>query len=466
LSHRTIEPALDAPWTGFRVLTSPAMRIRRALPDRSPRNLYVAGKFGAQVSQNALLAALLLTAGTSGKASIGLSSFFVAMLLPSILLGPLGGAIVDRLGPTRALTVGAAARALALTPAFFLIGSPHLVWVVAALYSTASQIYTPAEFSVVQDVQGKKPGRTYSLLTVAQYSGQGTGILVVAPLLFLFGGQAAVFAGAMFGFFLVAAIGIAFMQSGVGANRERVTAQEAFGFGTVARFLVTDPRALYALVALTLSGIITRVLVISLPGYVQDEVALGKMGVALILLPGIAGIVAGLIWAARSLCLDRVLGAMRYASLGLFLSLFLLAFVDHGVSIAARNTVPRAEEALNMTALMVVPAGFFAGLGMSVLLMSARMALTESAPRGAQGRVHAVQLTMTESILVVPILLAGVATAMAGTRLTLTVVGVLACIVLLGMESYRASRRLAESGVLTADPTAITVQPSANTAAP
>ena len=135
-----------------------------------------------QLAQNALLAALLVTAGTSGDASIGLSAFFVAMLVSAIVFGPLGGAAVDRLGPARGYTVGALLRALAITPAFFLAGTPHMVWVIAAAYSAASQVFTPSEFALVHEVQGKKPGRMYSALTALQYAGQCAGILVLAPL--------------------------------------------------------------------------------------------------------------------------------------------------------------------------------------------------------------------------------------------------------------------------------------------
>lgn len=415
--------------------------VGRQLPS-SNGAVYLAAKFVSQVSQNVLVIALLVTAGTSASASIGLSGLFAAMLVPSLLLGPFGGAFVDRVGPARAFAFGALLRAAAIVPGFFLLGETGLVWVVAALYSSASQVFTPAEFALVHYVQGRVPGRTYSAITIAQYSGQAVGILVIAPLFYFLGGQAAVLLVAVAGFLGVASSGFELVRRRVeGAVPARADAARPT-FRAVARFLLTDGRAFYAVVALTLSGIISRVLVVSLPSYIRDQVDLGSLGAVLLFVPGALGIATGLAWASRRLTLETAFPTMRNASLILLSALFAFAFLDHGVSIATQNTMPASvraiEASLNTTAAVVVPASFAAGMGMALVLMSGRLTLTELAPTGAQGRVHAVQLAITESLLVVPVLVAGLATAVAGARVTLAVVGIIAVVTLFAMELRRA----------------------------
>jgi ABC-type spermidine/putrescine transport system permease subunit II len=49
--------------------------------------LYFASKFLAQTAQNLFLAALFVSAGTSDSAAVGLSSIFLAMLLPALVSG-------------------------------------------------------------------------------------------------------------------------------------------------------------------------------------------------------------------------------------------------------------------------------------------------------------------------------------------------------------------------------------------
>ena len=412
-----------------------------AVAQSSNGSVYLGAKFLSQAAQNMLFIALLVSAGTQGSASVGLSSFFVAMLLPSVLLGPFAGGLVDRLGPSRAFALGATLRAAAIVPGFLLLGDANLVWVVAVIYSAASQVFTPAEFALVHHVQGRLPGRTYSAITITQYAGQAAGILVLAPLFYFFGGQAAVLVAVIAGFLGVAVAGLEMIRRRVDASRPTAASGVTVPFRTVARFLLMDGRAFYAVVALTLCGIISRVLVVSLPAYIRDEIHLGSGGALFILVPGVLGIAAGLVWASRRLTLDRAPAAMRTASLLLLAGLFTLVFVDHGVTLAAQNTMPEpvrhAEAWLNTTATVVIPASFAGGLGMILALMSARLVLTELAPAGAQGRVHAVQLAITESFLIIPVLVAGVATAMAGTRITLAVVGILAVLTLLATELRR-----------------------------
>lgn len=102
-------------------------------------------------------------------------------------------------------------------------------------------------------------------------------------------------------------------------------------------------------------------------------------------------------------------------------------------------SVRAVEAALNTTAAVVVPRFVrgWRGDGALAPRRSGRLTLTELAPAGAQGRVHAVQLAITESLLVVPVLVAGLATAVAGARVTLAVVGIIAVVTLFAMELRR-----------------------------
>jgi hypothetical protein len=282
-----------------------------------------------------------------------------------------------------------------------------------------------------------------------QYGGQCAGILVIAPLLFFLGGQTFVFAGAIVIFGLVAASAAALTLAGAGSTRAPARAHDAMGLRPVARFIFTDSRAFYGVIALTLAGIISRVLVISLPGYVRDEIGIGSLGLLFIVVPGLAGLVTGLAWTSSRLSLERSTWMLRFSSMALLAGLCLLAFVDNGVTLVAQNSylppLQDFEAWMNTTAAVVIPAAFAGGFGLCVVVMSARFVLTELAPTGARGRVHAVQHSITESLLVGPVLFAGFATALAGTRLMLIVVTVLSVGTLAYLEWRRESQRLAES---------------------
>ncbi|HEY4668311.1 MAG TPA: MFS transporter [Tepidiformaceae bacterium] len=410
------------------------------------RLTYYAAKFTAQTAQNMLLAALFVIAGTSTAAAIGLSSLFVATLLPAILLGLPGGAIVDRIGPARGFALGAILRLLPVVAAVFLLEGATWAWLVAFAYSSGSQVFTPAEMALVKTIQRDAPGRAHSLLVGLQYAGQGTGMLILAPALYFIGGTQAMLIGSAVGF------GVLNIFSIVLAIRLRATPagqmlsnRTAFTFRETCRFFMSEPIARYAVVVLAFKVIIARGIVVALPFYLQHDLGLGGEAIAYLLVPGIAGVVIGLAWAGRTLSLGTALPVMRLSLIGMTVAVFALAALDYGLTAAAQYSqvppIARLEATLNTTFIVAVPVAFLLGLTFSSALISARVALTETAAQHQQARVFAVQLTLTESIIVLPLMLAGVGTEFAGARMTLAAIGVLTTLALVAMQFDPQRRR-------------------------
>jgi hypothetical protein len=120
---------------------------------------------------------------------------------------------------------------------------------------------------------------------------------------------------------------------------------------------------------------------------------------------------------------------MRLSILGLAIAVFALAALDYGVTFAFAasqvQALVRFEAALNMTAVVAMPVAFLVGASLSVALVSSRVALTAAAPLGIQSRVFAVQATVSDALVVVPVLFAGVAAEFLGARMTLGALGLL-----------------------------------------
>lgn len=419
---------------------------------RVDRGIYFSAKFFAQTAQNLLLATLFLAAGTSSSAAVDLSSLFVAILIPALLLGPLGGATVDRIGPARAYPVGAMLRLATVVTAIFLLDGGREAWIIAFAYSAVSQIYSPSEVALIRTLQPGRSGRAHSFGIALQYAGQGAGMLVLAPALYFWGGTSMMLEGAAIGFAIVTALAWVLRLR----LRETVAAEAqptgvAYRFGDTCRFFIREPRAGYAVVALALKTIVSRAIVIALPFYVQRDMGLGEESVAFLLAPGIAGIVLGLLWSHRLLTLESAQSAMRWAVVGMGVAVFAFAALDYGVTAFAQYSqvppITRLEASMNTTFVVAVPIAFLLGIVLTTSLTAARVTLTETAPTGQQARVFAVEETLTEAIVVVPLLLAGVGTHFAGARPVLLIVGCLAVAALLLAEGLRmrASRAAAET---------------------
>jgi hypothetical protein len=413
------------------------------------RTLYYSAKFLAQTSQNVWLAALFLTAGTSNRPAIDLSSLFLATLLPSIILGLPGGSLVDRMGPARGFALGAFLRFAPIAAAIIFLQGGASAWILAFLYSPGSQVFTPAEMALVRPLQQQQAGRVHSWLVALQYGGQGMGVIVLAPALYFLGGPTAMVAGSAAGFLILTGLTslLAYRLRNIPVATEASVAS-ALRFGQTIRFFLREQLARYAVIALGMKMVVTKGIIVALPFYLQADLGLGFSALAFLAAPGILGVVAGLIWCGKTLSLSRSREVMRFGFIGMTVSLLALAALDYGITAMARYShvppIVRVEAEMNTTFAVAIPVAFLLGLCLSGVLIAARVALTETAPLGQQARVFAVQLTLTESLVALPLLLLGIGTTYAGARLTL---GVLAAIlalafVLLELDRLRDRRRL------------------------
>ena len=406
------------------------------------RTLYYGTRLVAQVAQNLLLAALFVLAGTSSHAAIGLSSIFVAMLVPALVFGLLGGAIVDRIGPARGLALGATLRFAVVALAAALLHGPSVIWVIAFAYSAVSQIFSPAEMALVRTLRNDRPGQAHSLLVALQYVGQGLGFAVIAPALWYVGGVEVMLWGAAAGFLALSAMSLvlaAHLRNT--AATLALPARSAFSFRDTVRFFRGEALARDAVAVLAVKAMVSQGIVVALPLYLSNDLGLGRSALIYLLLPGIAGMAAGLAWAAPAVTKARAAWFMRAGLLGLTVGVFALSALDYGLiamfEYSRFAVLVHFDVSMNTTFVVALPVAFLIGLCLSLSQVAARVALTETAPLGQQARVFAVQSTLTESLVVLPLLLMGVGAQYAGARPTLAAIGVLSALAFMVIQHPR-----------------------------
>jgi MFS family permease len=408
------------------------------------RSSYYGARFLAQVSQNLLFAGLFVVAGTSDHAGIGMGNLFVAMLIPAITLGMVGGVVADRLGPARGYAVGSFLRFASVFLGIFLIDGVISVWIIAFIYSVASQIFSPAEMAMVKVIDPDKPGRTHSLIVALQTAGQGAGILVLAPALYFLGGPTAIVVGAAGGYALLTGITILLAIRCADAQ-PATSARKQLAFRQTFSFFRAEPRARDAVATLALKVVTARAIMVAVPIYLERDLQVGQEWIVYLLGVGVLGAVAGLVWASRTMTLDRAPSTMRLSVTGFAVGAFALAALDYTITLAAGysgfHPIQVLEAQLHTTYLVAFPVAFLLGLCVSGAMISARVALTETAPEGMQARVFATQLWLTETLILLPLALAGIGTEVAGARPTLAVVASLAVLTLGVMEFGRIRER-------------------------
>ncbi len=410
------------------------------------RNLYYLSKFVSQIAQNLLLAALFVIAGTSSHAAIGLSSLFVATLLPAILFGVIGGVIGDRIGAPRGFMFGSALRLAVVFGACVFTSGANTAWAVAFLYSMVSQLSSPAEMALIRIIRRGSSAPAHSLVVATQYGGQGIGMLALAPALYMLGGAHAILIGSAVGFFVLTVLTATLSVRLRATDSLRTkTAREAFSLRQTFNFFHRTPLARDAVTVLAVKSIVSQGIVVALPLYMKHDLNLGSRATAGLLAPGIAGAAIGLIWSSRTVTRERAASVMRLSLIGMTVGVFALAALDFGVTAVADYShvapIVYLGESMNTTYIVAFPVAFLIGLSLSGSLVSARVALTETAPVQQQSRVYAVQSTLTDAIVVLPLLLLGVGAQFAGARATLASLGVLATLALLAIEHPRFKAR-------------------------
>ncbi len=406
-------------------------------------SLYFGAKFIAQVAQNLLLAALFIIAGTSSHAAIDLSSLFVATLLPTVFFGVAGGAIADRVGPARGFLLGSVLRLCVVAAGMLLLQGANSAWVIAFAFGTVSQISSSAEMALVRTIRrSDHTGRAHSIIVALQYGGQALGMFAIAPALYLAGGSRLILAGAGVGFIvLTLATAVLALRLQHAAPAELRPARDAFSFSAVTRFFRSEPLARDAVTVLAVKSMVAQGIIVALPLYLRHDMVVNRQALAVLFLPGIAGAVAGLIWTGGMLTPERARRVMRLSLLAMIIGVFALAALDYGITAVFEfSHVPPMiglDMSLSTTYLVALPVAFLLGIALSASLVSARVVLTETAPIGQQARVFAVQSTLTDALVVLPLLLLGVGAQFAGARPTLAAIGVVATLVFVAMEHPR-----------------------------
>jgi len=397
---------------------------------------FAVAKLTSQAAQNLFFAALLVAAGTSDHAAAGLSSFFVAMLAASLIFGVPGGALADRIGPSRSFALGGIGRAAVILAWALEPGSGLLVPAAVFAYSAVSQAYSPAEMALVRTLGSGRHGALHALLLTLQFGGQGLAVAVLAPLLWWLGGTNAMVAGAA-GIALAAAAAACSLAVATSRMQLECPARGS-AFRDTVRFFRRQAIAREALIALALTSMVVQGSIVALPLYLRNDLAAGSLGAGAVIGAAGLGVAAGLLLAAFRLRPRAAGGTIRAAVLAMAVGTFALASLDYGLRAALELTEfgPLVDLDLRLgTAYAVaVPVAFLLGLSVSLALLAGRTALTAAAPAAHQSRVFAVQATLTDAFVVLPLVLFGVGVEVAGARPVLALMGGVAGFAFLVLE--------------------------------
>jgi len=340
----------------------PASSYRDVLRNLRFQQLWAA-QFLAQVSQNAINFALIILINISTRSTLAGAVLVILFSLPAIVLGPLPGLLVDRVGRWWVMWTINVLRVLlglwmALELAFVYGGGGHggssaslvvLLYLFSILLSVTTRFFLPAESTTIPRLVGLR-GLPHSLaLFGATYViAQALGLIVLGPLLYLHFGPPAVFYFGAGGFAIALVLTVFLPPRRLGAytgtqeelldeaaatdsallaalavQQERQPLWQQMREGWQA--IVHDRQALIAVLRLSLSGVVIAIISGVAPNFVVQVLHQPSDHISLVLGPAGVALLVGALLAPR---LARRIGQLPVAALGVngvVLSLVLLA---------------------------------------------------------------------------------------------------------------------------------------------
>ncbi|MDQ3540538.1 MAG: MFS transporter [Chloroflexota bacterium] len=366
----------------------------------------------SQTAQAALLYGLLILITDRTDRSIYASLYVVCSIVPSLLLGLVGGWLADRL-PQRALLivlnlVRAGLVAAMLRPdanLSIIFGVTLGIWIV-------HQFFSPTESATVaRIVHRDRLSDATALANFALTLAQLFGMVIIAPLMLKLPDERALFAVIAALYVLAAVFHI--RMGRLPDDAPRTTRKPPLDLRRGWQVVVTDRPAFGALIDAVLIGVGMSTLVVIVPYYLVDVLDTDAGNTVFVFAPAVIGLVAGLQLASA---LGRMIGHGRLAMIGLIgfaICIALLGLIDQFIEVLRESRISLAglEDRLGIpvrisaTMLLSIPAGFFS----AVTNVAARTVLLDRSPSDTRGQVLATQSTLSNAIALVPTITAGLA---------------------------------------------------------
>jgi MFS family permease len=392
----------------------------------------------AQLAQNSLLYGLFVLIAQKTDNSIFTGFLVLSFAVPSALLGPLSGVVIDRFSRGWLLVTMHSLRTLMCLG---VLASDLSVWVLylfAVGLAASMQFVGPAESAALPQVlQREELTRGNSLYNLSGFIGQAGGMAVLAPILLKLVGADPLYAVA--GLLFALAAGVISTVSGLDAPQvspggvERGVRNE---FAKAWYSLRSDMQSYMALVVAVVAAASIQIGVTVIPRYASEVLDISVENVIFVFAPGAIGVLFGLRivgWLERHVGKGRILAS---GFILLVVSFLAFGFVGRLAGILeAQNPLglfdPGPLDDQWARILMTMAIAAVLGLAYSLVGVVTRAVINERVPVEMQGRVFAAMAVLSSLASILPLLLVGGLVDLVGVRPILVAIALIMSLLVL-----------------------------------
>lgn len=365
------------------------------------------GQVTSQLADRVFVYVLMIVVYQSTHSNLGVSLPLLAFGIPSVLVAPWAGVLVDRFNRKLILVVTDVIRGLLILFVILII-SKSLVWIffVSLLIYTAAQFFAPAETSVIPElVEKHNLIVANSLFMITWMASSVFGFGLGAPIINLLAEKGTLIASATLYFIsAVALVFIPLKPTAFSKVKSNIWQDLVVGFEFVRRNQVVR----YALLKLFIAASAIAALSLLAISYASQILGIGERNFGYLIIAVGAGMLLGMI------TLEKI---RHYLKMG---SIVILSFLLSGlVLIGLAHTGD-----LRISLFMI----FLLGMANIYITSTIQTILQRKIPRPIRGRVFGVQNMLVNSAFTLPVVAFGF---MADTWGILSAITILGWVVLL-----------------------------------
>jgi len=412
---------------------------------------------------NALLYSILVFTVRESQSALATGALLLTLIVPSAMLGAIGGVAVDRLPRGLILFVANVLRGMLVIALISAKDSLPGIYAVSLGLGVVTQFAVPAESAVVPHiVRNRSLVAANSVINLGTLAGQVLGMLILAPI-FLKTGSEDVLLIILVVLFAIAAVLITVIPQFHFASTEDArrmslrSVRREFAESWLA--LSRDSTAFLALVLLVTTSITTLIIATLLPKFSLQVLKIPPENIVFVLAPAGIAIFLGLRSVEflsnkfnKLVTISAAYGLIAASLIALGLvgsSADLLQSFDP-LELFSKGPLNEQWARIIMTVLYANLYGF----GLTIVMTMGRVLINERVPLAMQGRVFAAQSILANLVAIAPVVVAGLLADSVGVQPVLICAGLGAILAAIWsqMRSSRVVSPVAGSEVRGAPP--------------
>lgn len=361
------------------------------------------GQLTSQLADRIFVYVLMILIYQSTHSNLGVALPLLAFGIPSVLVSPWAGIIVDRLDRKGILVISDVIRGLLILLLIPLIAK-SLLWIflVSLLIYTAAQFFAPAESSSIPElVEKHNLIVANSLFMITWMASSVVGFGLGAPIVNLFSEKTTFVIAAVLYFFSAAAIFLIPLRPATQPKtRREIWDDILIGFKFISRSDVVK----YSLLKLFVAASAIATLSLLAISYASDILKIGERNFGYLIIAAGVGMVMGMF------TLERL---RHYFKMG---TIVVASFLGSGLLLIWLANIRDLQLAMFLIMLL--------GLGNIYITSSIQTILQHAIPRQIRGRVFGVQNMVVNSAFTLPVVLFGFIADLFGILTALSLLGV------------------------------------------